>query len=62
MKLPRDVERMAERQSLLSAQRMADFEAKKDGGDWTVLKLGGVVTLCLACVGFVVYSLFGLLR
>ena len=41
---------------------MKSYEASKHDGDWGVIKLGAIVASLVACVGFVVYSLFGALR
>ncbi len=70
MKLPRDVEQKAVRDSLLSAQRMADFDresaARKAGLRWYHDYLFGfglplLVIAWIACAGFTLYFLFNLL-
>lgn len=61
-KLPYSVEQKAVRDSLEYSDRMKSYEASKHDGDWGVIKLGAIVASLVACVGFVVYSLFGALR
>lgn len=61
-KLPYSVEQKAVRDSLEYSDRMKSYEASKHDGDWGVIKLGAVVVGLLACAGFVLYSLVGVLR
>ena len=51
---------MAVRDSLLSSQRMAEYERSK-GGDWVLVKFAATFVLWVVCVLAAIYSILSLI-